>query len=85
MKTLTLLNSNLFWGIPYNIVEQNKTIMEYIKEFIYIDYTDENPEVSHSTRNEPDKYANDCGCIVIEGYADEVDLVLNKIFPNDKR
>ena len=54
---------------------------ERVTEYIYIDYENgDEPQIAWSTRNEPDKFANNMGCIVVEGYADEVDLILDKIF-----
>ena len=56
-----------------------------IKEYIYFDYGNpedgNDPVISHSTRNTPDKYADNMGVVIIEGHEDELDMVLDKIFP----
>ena len=56
-----------------------------IKEYIYFDYgnpeEDNDPVISHSTRNHPDKFADNMGVVIIEGHEDELDMVLDKIFP----
>lgn len=49
-------------------------------EYVYFDVNGEKIEVSHSTRNKTDKYADNQPAIKIEGDEEYVDFVLDLLF-----